>query len=114
LDDDADMLDAVSEAIEGSAGLTCLAVRSYAQLAEQESATLSSSVAILDINLGEGSASGIDAYQWLRGHDYGGRVIFLTGHALSHPLVRRATELGAARVVQKPVTLSMLMQMVQG
>ncbi|HMF03126.1 MAG TPA: response regulator [Terriglobia bacterium] len=46
--------------------------------------------AVLDINLGPGDPTGIDAYHWLRSRGFSGRVIFLTGHATSHPLVREA------------------------
>ena len=62
-------------------------------------------VAILDINLGPGRESGIDAYRWLRGHGYEGRIAFLTGHGRNHPLVVDALRAGDATVHDKPVTL---------
>jgi DNA-binding NarL/FixJ family response regulator len=68
---------------------------------------LDSDLAILDVNLGA-EKDGIDAHEWLREHSYRGKVVFLTGHAASHPLTRRAAELGRARVFEKPLSISTL------
>jgi FixJ family two-component response regulator len=64
--------------------------------------------AVLDINLGAGEPTGIDAYHWLRSHGFSGRVIFLTGHAASHPLVREARLIGDAVVLEKPTRIGQL------
>jgi DNA-binding NtrC family response regulator len=63
---------------------------------------------VLDINLGPGDPTGIDAYHWLRSRGFSGRVIFLTGHAASHPLVREAQLIGDAVVLQKPTGIDHL------
>jgi DNA-binding response OmpR family regulator len=65
-------------------------------------------LAILDINLGAGSPSGLAGYRWLREHEFAGRVVFLTGHARSHPLVAEASEIGDAVVYEKPMTAAQL------
>ncbi len=64
---------------------------------------LAADVAVLDINLGSGQPSGIDAYDWLMSENFGGRLLFLTGHAHAHPLVARAERLRRATVLDKPL-----------
>src|SRR5579862_5380074 len=51
---------------------------------------LGSRLAILDVNLGPGCPSGLDAHSWLAAEHFSGRIVFLTGHAQSYPLVERA------------------------
>jgi hypothetical protein len=41
--------------------------------------------------------AGVDAYGWLQEHGFSGPVVFLTGHARSHPWVRRAQRFPAVR-----------------
>jgi CheY-like chemotaxis protein len=65
-------------------------------------------VAILDINLGRDAPSGIDVCHWLRGNDFRGRTVFLTGHAQSSPLVRKALELPNTTLLTKPVSVERL------
>ena len=64
--------------------------------------------AILDINLGRAEPTGLDAYRWLRSHGFAGRIIFLTGHARSHPLVQEAHLIGDATVLEKPAGMIQL------
>jgi hypothetical protein len=66
------------------------------------------SAAVLDINLGPGEPTGVDAYHWLRSRGFSGRIIFLTGHAASHPLVREARLIGDAVVLEKPTGIDHL------
>jgi FixJ family two-component response regulator len=70
--------------------------------------------AILDINLGPGQPSGIDAYKWLRNNGYRGRIAFLTGHAGTHPLVIEATRIGDAEIFSKPVDPDQIQTIVAG
>jgi FixJ family two-component response regulator len=66
----------------------------------------------LDINLGVDSASGIDAYRWLRDTGFGGRIAFLTGRARTHPMVQEALRFGDAKVYDKPISFSQLRALV--
>jgi FixJ family two-component response regulator len=77
-------------------------------------AALGCAVALLDVNLGARQPSGLDAYRWLRDHEYRGRVCFLTGHARSHPLVGQALAMGGAHLVEKPITSDRLCELVAG
>jgi FixJ family two-component response regulator len=91
----------------------CHGIRSYRDLTDLGEQALHCGVAILDINLGPQAPSGLDAYGWLRKHGFGGRIVFLTGHAASHPLVVEAKRLGDAEVVGKPVSLDTLTSMLE-
>jgi DNA-binding NtrC family response regulator len=107
LDDDDDLRDAMTDVL-ALLGHHCVALASYAQLTDLGDGAASFQVAMLDINLGPGVPSGVDAFRWLRDRRFQGQIFFLTGHGRSHPMVLEATRLGEARVVQKPMTFEQL------
>jgi DNA-binding NtrC family response regulator len=111
LDDDNDLRDIMSVLLT-DLGHECLALSSYDQLVALGERPLRCRLAVIDINLGEGNESGIDAFRWLRAHRFSGTMCFLTGHALSHPLVKEAVRLGEVDVLQKPITLEELTSLV--
>jgi len=92
----------------------CVGVGSYKELVALGDEVLACDVAILDINLGADQPSGIDAYTWLRHQDYPGRIVFLTGHASTHPLVIEATRIGDAEIFPKPIDADQLQSVVEG
>src|SRR5262249_26305927 len=92
LDDDDDLVDAGWDVLIDD-GWECLGAHSVAELQGLGSRAIACQLAILDINLGVGVSSGVDAYRWLRERQFGGRIVFLTGHARSHPLVAEASSL---------------------
>jgi DNA-binding NtrC family response regulator len=105
LDDDDDLREIVVQMLE-DLGVACDAVATV----EQMRATMARSggavdVAVLDVNLGGGHESGVDAYHWLRENGFSGRVAFLTGHGRTHPLVSEALRIGDATVRDKPITM---------
>lgn len=101
LDDDDDLRDALGDLL-ALFGAGCLSLPSLAALMASELEALACRLAILDVNLGDGQPSGVDAYEWLRARAFAGRIVFLTGHAASHPAVANAASLGV-RVLAKPV-----------
>jgi FixJ family two-component response regulator len=103
LDDDEDLREIVVEVL-ASAGATCEAVATVDELRDTVVRSLDLVLVILDVNLGLGGPTGIDAYRWLRASGYRGAIAFLTGHARTHPLVQRAAALGDAVVLEKPIT----------
>jgi DNA-binding NtrC family response regulator len=113
LDDDPDVRIALGEALEFLGATPCL-IGSYRELLDSRSAVLACDLAILDINLGEGTASGVDAYSWLREQDFAGEVLFLTGHATDHPLVQEAAKLRRVRILMKPIDLQELSAILRG
>jgi DNA-binding NarL/FixJ family response regulator len=89
-------------------------VRSVAELRALGHRALAADVAVLDINLGASRPSGIDAYDWLVDQGFEGRILFLTGHARSHPLVARAQHLRRATVIDKPASADTLINQIRG
>ena len=55
-----------------------------------------------------------DAFEWLKRQGFRGRMVFLTGHARTDPLVARAWNERAAPVFQKPMTVEELGAIVEG
>ncbi|HLK90844.1 MAG TPA: response regulator [Polyangia bacterium] len=113
LDDDADLLDILAELLQEH-GCRCVSARSLADLKALASEVLTADVAVLDINLGSGEPSGIDAYEWLTSQGFAGRILFLTGHAHAHPLVARAEQLRHAAVLDKPLDGRVLIERILG
>ncbi len=112
LDDAADMRCLVGQMLQRFTGAHCLELASVAELKAASVQVLAAKVAIIDINLGEGQPSGLDAFHWLREQAYRGRVYFLTGHARHHPLVVAASGMGAV-VLEKPIRSAQLAAMVR-
>jgi DNA-binding NtrC family response regulator len=112
LDDNADLRGMFAETVTCHFGVECALAGSYDELTSMRDAALRCDLVILDVNLGSGK-SGIEAYDWLCSEGYAGKLIFLTGHAASHPLTRRAVELGRARVFEKPISLPMIESLLQ-
>ena len=108
LDDDADLLEILAELLE-ERQCHCLLARSVSELKALGPQVLAADVAVLDINLGSGQPSGLDAYDWLESQDFAGRLFFLTGHAHAHPLVARAERLRGTQVLDKPLDDQMLL-----
>jgi DNA-binding NtrC family response regulator len=105
LDDDEDLRDVMGTTVEEVFGWSWLGVSSVSAMIDLGSRALSSDLAILDINLGLDQPSGLDAFGWLGEHHYRGRIIFLTGHAATHPLVDKAQREKLASIYQKPLSI---------
>jgi FixJ family two-component response regulator len=114
VEDNDDLRELVVELVTVVLNRRCVGVGSYEELAALGKEALRCSVAILDINLGPGRRSGIDAYAWLRDHGFQGRIVFLTGHASSHPLVVEAQRIGDAEIFSKPIEPDRLRSIVEG
>jgi FixJ family two-component response regulator len=113
LDDDADLLEILAELLE-ERGCRCLIAHSLGELKALGPEVLAADVVVLDINLGSGQPSGIDAYDWLVSEQFRGRILFLTGHAHAHPLVARAERLQRAQVLDKPLDGQVLLDKIIG
>jgi FixJ family two-component response regulator len=109
VEDDADLRDLLGE-IYACEGLDCVLAESVEALVAQSVRALGADLVLLDVNLGPGVPSGLDAYDWLVQHAFTGRIIFLTGHASTHPLVREASGRGAL-VLEKPVPAASLLEL---
>lgn len=98
--------------LESRLKVQCLTVGSVDELKTAGAAVLATRLVILDVNLGFGRPTGLDAYEWLRASKYEGKVFFLTGHARNDPLVKRAAASGA-RVLEKPFEADALVDLVR-
>ena len=92
----------------------CVGVSSHDELVALGDEALRCGVAVLDINLGPDRPSGLQVYAWLRQKGYGGRIVFLTGHASNHPLVAEARRIGDAEVFCKPIEPARLRTLIEG
>jgi FixJ family two-component response regulator len=111
LDDDDDFREALGDLI-GLLGRHYVGARSVAELDAQRQAVLECDAAILDVNLGPGMPSGLDAYRWLQREQFPGAILFLTGHARSHPQVAAARAVGA-QVIEKPIPAAELQALLE-
>ena len=102
----------ISVLMKTKLGANC---HSFARLADFDAnkmQVLAAQIAILDINLGPHEPSGLDAYKWLVNNNFTGKILFLTGHARSNPLVAEAANLGA-EVMAKPLETEQLLSIVR-
>jgi FixJ family two-component response regulator len=113
VDDDDDLRGLFVEMVGAFLARRCVAVGSYEQLVQLGDDALRCPVAVLDINLGQNQPSGIDVYAWLRSRGYRGRIVFLTAHASSHPLVVEAQRLGGAEILSKPIDPERLISLLE-
>jgi DNA-binding response OmpR family regulator len=111
VDDNADLLEVLGIYIRG-AGIEVLDATSLAEVEALGPALDQVTLAILDVNLGYGRPSGIDVCTWLQAHHPNCRIVFLTGHASSHPLVKSASANG--EVLGKPVDARRIIQLARG
>ena len=114
VEDNDDLREVVVELVTVVLNHRCVGVGSYEEVVALGDGALACSVAILDINLGANRKSGIDAYTWLRSKGYVGRIVFLTGHASTHPLVVESQRLGDAEIFSKPIDPDRLRSIVDG
>ena len=113
VEDNDDLRELVVELVTVVLQRRCVGVGSYEELVDLGKEALGCSVAILDINLGPNQRSGIDAYAWLRDQGYTGPVVFLTGHASTHPLVVEAQRIGDAQIFSKPIDADRLRSIIE-
>lgn len=114
LDDCEDLLQLSKVFIERLCDRQAVTVKSLHELEIIEERALSCEMALLDINLGANEPNGLDVYHWLRGHGFKKRIVFLTGHARTYPLVAEAERLGDASVLSKPLLPADLVRVVRG
>jgi FixJ family two-component response regulator len=114
LDDDDDLRAMLAAAVAHyriGIPVACASVREMIARADE---VLPCTLALLDVNLGAGNPSGVDAYEWLIEHGFRGNIAFLTGHAAQHPLVQEARRRGSVQVLQKPIPLEIVCQLSSG
>jgi FixJ family two-component response regulator len=114
LDDDEDLRATLTDFIHIVTDRPCYILGSYQELVALGARAFECGVAILDINLAPGLPGGFDAYQWLKHRGFSGRIVFLSGHEESHPLIAQIKRLPDVQVVLKPVTFDDLVALLNG
>lgn len=114
LDDCEDLLQLSKVFIERLCDKHAITVKSLHEIETIEESALGCEMALLDINLGANEPNGLDVYHWLRDHGFKNRIVFLTGHARTYPLVAEAERLGDAKVLSKPLLPADLVRVVRG
>ena len=115
MDDDIDLLDVLKETLITLCKIDqVITATSLTGVQEQKEKILQCQLAILDVNLGADRPSGVDVAEWLRANNFKGKIVFLTGHAVSDPEVLAATQVPDTKVVAKPIGLNQLLSFVQG
>lgn len=87
-------------------------IHSYDELMKYESDLNTFDMIFLDVNLGPNHPSGIDAFNWLMEHHYINQIVFFTGHANSFPVVKKALDFAKVSVLEKPVSVDRLQQLI--
>jgi DNA-binding response OmpR family regulator len=113
LDDDLDLRDVLRELYE-TIGVECLTAGSLAELQARSAEASTCTLAILDINLGRGQPTGVDAYHWLRQQAFDLRIVFLTGHASTDPRVKEASRIAETKILSKPISAQALVGLLNG
>ena len=101
--DDSSDLREVMELMCQSLGIECICVPSMSAVLERGPQVLRTDLAILDVNLGPGEPSGTEIYRWLKGQNYRGKIVFLSGHTRTDPQVAEATRISGVDFFQKPL-----------
>lgn len=114
VDDDYDLRTTLGDAMQLMCDVECITVPDVPSMIALGDRTLGCSLALIDVNLGPGQPSGLDAYRWLVERGFAGRIVFLTGHARVHTEIQETVRDGKAEVVQKPASLKRLCGMLEG
>lgn len=108
LEDDDDLREILGELLPPLCGGEALTTRSLSELQEHSGDALQCRFAILDVNLGHGEPTGVDAARWLRARGFREPIMFLTGHARASPRLSEACGELHAVLFEKPVEVNLL------
>lgn len=115
MDDDIDLLEVLQETLITLCKVDqVITATSMDSVQQQKDKILNCELAILDVNLGAERPSGVNVAEWLRANGFKGKIVFLTGHAVSDPEVLAATRMPNTKVVAKPIGLPQLLGFVEG
>ena len=101
----------VTQLVKARFHVECLTFASVADLKARESDVLLTELMLLDVNLGAGEPTGVDACLWLREKSYAGRIFFFSGHARNNPLLAAAA-VADVPILEKPVNFKDLLAII--
>ena len=114
VDDSSDLCEVVEFMCQSLPEVECVCVTSMSAVLERAVQVLQTGLAILDVNLGPGEPSGVEIYRWLKGQNYRGKIVFLSGHARTDPLVEEAARISGVDFFQKPLGFGQLEALILG
>ena len=103
VDDSSDLCQVMEVMCQSLPEVECICVTSMSAVRGRAEQVLRTGLAILDVNLGPGEPSGVEIYRWLKGQNYHGKIVFLSGHARRDPLVQEAAAISGVDFFQKPL-----------
>ncbi len=112
LDDDKALCTLLSMLLNELGVTGCSFIHSFEEIKKFESELNSFDMIFLDVNLGPNVPSGIDAFNWLMENHYINQIVFFTGHANTFPVVRKALDYSKVAVLEKPVPVEKLQEMI--
>jgi FixJ family two-component response regulator len=114
VDDDADLIEVLTQLFLDAGAAECVAAHSLAEVEAKRERALACTFALVDVNLGRGKPTGLDVHRWLTAQGFAGRIVFLTGHAHSDPMVKAAAQMSGAKVLTKPIDADVLTSLAEG
>jgi ActR/RegA family two-component response regulator len=106
LDDDDDLCQVMQRLFLSLGARECATAHSLSEIQRMDFRGFD--LAVLDVNLGAGEPNGLKVYEWLLSQNFGGRIVFLTGHAQSHPLVQQVMQIAGSHVMEKPASIQQI------
>ena len=114
VDDSSDLCEVMELMCQSLPGIECICVPSMSAVLERAAQVLQTDLAILDVNLGPGEPSGVEIYRWLKGQNYRGKIVFLSGHARTDPQVEEAARISGVDFFQKPLGFGQIEALILG
>jgi FixJ family two-component response regulator len=114
VDDSSDLCEVMELMCQSLPGIECICVPSMSAVLETPAQVLRTDLAILDVNLGPGEPSGVEIYRWLKGQNYHGKIVFLSGHARTDPQVEEAARISDVDFFQKPLGFGQIEALILG
>lgn len=113
LDDDKSLCTLLEILMSELGHLGSMFVHSFDELIKLKESIQDFDVIFLDVNLGPNLPSGIDAFDWLKANQFDKKIIFFTGHAHSYPVVQKALDYPNVGILEKPVTIERIQEMIE-
>jgi DNA-binding NtrC family response regulator len=114
VDDNSDICQVIELMCQSLPEVECICAASMSAVQETAAQVLRTGLAILDVNLGPGKPSGVEVYRWLKGQNYHGRIVFLSGYARTDPLVEEAAKISGVEFFQKPLAIDRIEALILG
>ena len=114
VDDSRDICEVIETMCQSLQEVECVCASSISAVQERAAQVLRPSLAILDVNLGPDEPSGVEIYRWLKGKNYRGKIVFLSGHARMDPQVEEAARISGVDFFEKPLAFGQIETLILG